>query len=68
MFENQPTDPRIERRLRDRRLKEQVGKQLRDYYQTCLSEELPPGLLAVLKKLDEETEQENKPQVIVPED
>jgi hypothetical protein len=36
------------------------GQQLRDYYQSCLSEELPPSLLAVLKKLDEETEQESK--------
>jgi hypothetical protein len=44
----------------DRRVKGQIGKQLRDYYHSCLSEELPPSLLAVLKKLDEETEQETK--------
>jgi hypothetical protein len=44
----------------DHRIKGQIGQQLRDYYQSCLSEELPPSLLAVLKKLDEETEQESK--------
>jgi hypothetical protein len=57
MSENQPTDQRL-----DRRLKELIGQQLRDYYYWCLSEELPPSLLAVLKKLDEETETtESKP-------
>jgi hypothetical protein len=40
----------------DQRVKEQIGKQLRDYYQSCISEELPPRLLAVLKKLDEDIE------------
>jgi hypothetical protein len=40
----------------DRRLKERIGQQLRDYYQSCISEELPPRLVAVLQKLDEETE------------
>jgi hypothetical protein len=49
----------------DRQLKERIGQQLKDYYQSCLSEELPPSLLAVLKKLDEETElSDSKPQVI----
>jgi hypothetical protein len=33
---------------------------LRDYYDSCLSEDLPARLLAVLKKLDEETEQKSK--------
>jgi hypothetical protein len=51
MSEKQPTDQRL-----DRQLKELIGQQLKDYYYWCLSEELPPGLLAVLKKLDEETE------------
>ena len=51
MSEKRPTDQRL-----DRRLKELIGQQLRDYYQSCLSKELPPSLLAVLKKLDEETE------------
>jgi hypothetical protein len=51
MSEKQPTDQRL-----DRQLKELIGQQLKDYYYWCLSEELPPSLLAVLKKLDEETE------------
>jgi len=33
-----------------------VGHKLKDYYQACTTEELPPRLLAALKKLDEETE------------
>jgi Anti-sigma factor NepR len=44
----------------DQRVKERIGQQLRDYYDSCISEELPPRLLAVLKKLDEETELESK--------
>jgi hypothetical protein len=44
----------------DRQLKELIDQQLKDYHYWCLSEELPPSLLAVLKKLDEETEQEGK--------
>jgi hypothetical protein len=63
MSEKRHADRRLDlkdRRLKDRRLKEQIGKQLRDYYQSCLSEKLPPSLLAVLRKLDEETEQESK--------
>jgi hypothetical protein len=33
-----------------------IGQKLRAYYQACATEELPPRLLALLKKLDEETE------------
>jgi hypothetical protein len=33
-----------------------IGDQLRAYYRACMTEELPPRLLALLKKLDEETE------------
>ena len=33
-----------------------VGQQLRAYYGACTTEELPPRLLAALKKLDEEVE------------
>jgi hypothetical protein len=44
----------------DQRVKRQIGQQLRDYYHSCISEELPPSLLAVLKKLDEETEPDSK--------
>jgi hypothetical protein len=34
--------------------KEQIGLQLKRYYQACTTEELPPRLLALVKKLDEE--------------
>jgi hypothetical protein len=33
---------------------EQIGHQLKKYYQARITEELPPRLLAVIKKLDEE--------------
>jgi hypothetical protein len=32
------------------------GQQLKKYYQACTTDELPPRLFAVLKKLDEEIE------------
>jgi hypothetical protein len=44
----------------DHRVKGLIGQQLREYYHSCLSEELPARLLTVLKKLDEETEQDSK--------
>jgi hypothetical protein len=31
-----------------------IGQQLRAYYQACATEDLPPRLLAVLKKLNNE--------------
>ena len=33
-----------------------IGRQLRAYYRACTVDELPPRLLVLLKKLDEETE------------
>jgi hypothetical protein len=36
--------------------KERIGHQLRQYYSARMTDELPPRLLAALKKLDEETE------------
>jgi len=36
--------------------KQQIGDQLKKHYQACTTEELPPRLLAALKKLDEEIE------------
>jgi len=33
-----------------------IGDRLRAYYQACATEQLPPGLLAVFKKLHEEIE------------
>jgi Anti-sigma factor NepR len=59
MSEKRPTDQRLDQRVRGR-----IGEQLRDYYGSCISAELPPRLLAVLKKLDEETELSEQAQVI----
>jgi hypothetical protein len=36
--------------------KERIGQQLRDYYRACTTEELPPRLLELVKKLDETPE------------
>jgi hypothetical protein len=33
--------------------KERIGQQLRDCYRACTTEELPPRLLELVKKLDE---------------
>jgi hypothetical protein len=33
-----------------------IGQELRAYHRACTTEEPPPRLLALLKKLDEETE------------
>jgi hypothetical protein len=38
--------------------KEQIGQQLRNYYRACTTEALPPQLLALLKKLDQELPEE----------
>jgi len=34
--------------------KERIGDQLKEYYEACTTEELPPRLLTLLKKLDQE--------------
>jgi hypothetical protein len=34
--------------------KEGIGQQLKEHYRACTTEELPPRLLAVIKKMDEE--------------
>jgi hypothetical protein len=33
--------------------KERIGQQVREYYRACTTEELPPRLIAIVKKLDE---------------
>jgi hypothetical protein len=38
--------------------KEHIGQQLRNYYRACTTEELPPQLLTLLKKLDQELPEE----------
>jgi hypothetical protein len=35
-------------------INERIGQQLREFYQSCMTEELPTRLVAALKKLDEE--------------
>jgi len=37
-----------------REAREQIGQKLKKLYQACATDELPPRLLAALKKLDEE--------------
>jgi len=39
-------------------IRDQIGHQLSKHYQACTTEELPPRLLALVKKLREETPQE----------
>jgi Anti-sigma factor NepR len=39
-------------------IREQIGRSLRNRYQPCTSQELPPRLLALLKKLDQELPEE----------
>jgi hypothetical protein len=36
------------------RVRERIDQLLKGHYQACMTAELPPGLLAVLKKLKEE--------------
>jgi Anti-sigma factor NepR len=36
--------------------KDQIGHKLREYYRACTAEELPPHLLALVKRLDEKPE------------
>jgi Anti-sigma factor NepR len=61
MSEKQPTVHRLDQRVRKR-----IGQQLKHYYGSCIDEELPPRLLAVLKKLEEEmgSKQEQPPTTI----
>jgi hypothetical protein len=33
--------------------KDRIGQQLKTYYERCITDELPPRLLALIKKLDE---------------
>jgi hypothetical protein len=43
--------------------KERIGQQLREYYRAYTTDELPPRLLALTKKLDEERPTEQPPMV-----
>jgi hypothetical protein len=38
------------------RIRELIGRSLEKHYQACMTGELPPGLLSLLRKLDEDTE------------
>jgi Anti-sigma factor NepR len=37
-------------------IRERIGEQLREYYRAYAGEEVPPRLLALIKKLDEKSE------------
>ena len=43
-----------EDRLNSLRIREEINHALRNYYQTCMANELPPRLHEVLKQLDEQ--------------
>ena len=45
-------------------IKDRLGEQLRAQYQAITTEELPPRLLAVLKKLDDPNAQTDQPDII----
>jgi hypothetical protein len=44
--------------------KARIGQQLKVYYQAYTNEQLPPRLLALVKKLDEEIEPTAQPPII----
>ena len=46
--------PTAEERLNAARIRDHIGHLLKKHYQACVTNELPPRLLAALKKLDEE--------------
>jgi hypothetical protein len=57
----QPKKPAFSKRTDDAwvdwcQTRDEIGQKLREFYQANMTEELPPRLLAALKKLDEETE------------
>jgi hypothetical protein len=54
----QTNNPRFSKRTADewRDWSDRIGQQLKAYYQALPTEELPPRLLALLKKLEEETQ------------
>jgi hypothetical protein len=52
-----------EERLNSARIRDHIGRLLQKHYQACTTDELPPRLLAVLKKLDEEQPELSGPRV-----
>ena len=46
--------PTAEERLNAARIRDHIGHLLKNHYQACVTNELPPRLVAALKKLDEE--------------
>jgi hypothetical protein len=55
--------PTAEDRLNSARIRDHIGHLLKKHYQACTTVELPPRLLALLKKLDEERPELSAPQV-----
>jgi hypothetical protein len=43
-----------EERLNATRIRDHIGHLLKKHYQACVTDELPPRMLALLKKLDQE--------------
>jgi predicted metal-dependent hydrolase len=44
--------------------REQIGRQLKTFYERCMTDELPPRLREVLKKLDEDQPSTAQPPLI----
>ena len=55
--------PTAEDRLNSARIRDHIGHLLKKHYQACTTDELPPRLLSLLKKLDEEQPELFGPQV-----
>jgi hypothetical protein len=53
-----PTKRTPEERRHWSLITEQIGQQLKGYYRACKGEQLPPQLLTLLKKLDQELPEE----------
>ena len=47
-----------EERLNAARIRDHIGHLLKKHYQACVTDELPPRMLALLKKLDQELREE----------
>lgn len=45
--------------------KEHIGHELKTFYERCMTDELPPRLREVLKKLEEETETSAPPPSLI---
>ena len=53
MFKN----PTLEQRVNSARVRERIDRLLKGHYQACKTDKLPPQLLAVLKRFEEDRPQ-----------